>query len=104
MPRQNIFKKSVKPRESGHYWVRWAGLTAHSTSPAIWRMGAYHKGTGWRLPGEERLYHDGDFLEINENRIPFTKGRMYTEKWYWVAVAANLIAGAFYIYYLLTHR
>lgn len=98
MPTENNSKKSVKPRESGHYWVKWSGIIAGlDASPIVWRMGAYHTDKGWKLPGDERLYQDGDFIEINENRIPFTKGRLYTNRFYWVAVVAYLTATILYI-------
>ena len=101
---KNTFKKSVKTRECGHYWVKWAGLTPYYSSPDIWRMGKYYANAGWMLPGEERVYQDSDFIEINENRIPFTKGRLFTGWLYWITTAINLIAFGYYAFYLLTHR
>jgi len=100
--RKFILKRSKKPRESGNYWVKWSGL-AHN-SPAVWRMGSYGQHIGWKLAGDERLYQDENFLEINENRIPLTEGRLFSGFWFWIAVIANYAAAAYYIFYLLTHR
>jgi hypothetical protein len=90
-------KKEKQPRVSGHYWVKWAGLSAYYTSPDIWRMGSYQEGTGWKLIGDERIYYDTDFIEINENRIPFTKRQLYPGFWVWVGAGAYLLATAIYI-------
>lgn len=103
MSAENNSKKRVKTRESGHYWVKWAGLTPYYGSPDIWRMGSYHEGEGWKLPGEERLYHDGDFIKINENRIPFTKGRLHSGWVYWATMILNVAAFLYYTLYILTH-
>ena len=87
-----ISKKEKKTRVSGHYWVKWAGLSAYYTSPDIWRMGSYQEGTGWNLIGDERIYYDTDFIEINENQIPFTKGRLLKSTLYYISVAAYWVA------------
>ncbi len=95
-------KSSQAPRESGHYWVQWSG--PHLRTEA-WRLASYWKERdAWKIMGDEREYYDKDFIKINENRIPFTTGRLFTGFWHWVAVIANLSFAAYYIFYLLTHR
>jgi hypothetical protein len=93
---KNKSEKSVKLRESGHYWVKWSG--AFDNSPAIWRMAAYWSNTNtWGVIGEERVFYDADFIEINENRIPFDKGQLYPGFWVWIAAGAYILATAIYI-------
>lgn len=99
---KNIFKKTRKTRESGHYWVKWAGLYAETN---VWRMGVYYADTGsWRVMNDVRSFYDTDFLEINEARIPFTTGRLHRSLWYWVSIIVNLLGFGYYTFYLLTHR
>jgi hypothetical protein len=90
-----ISKKGKQTRQSGHYWVKWSG--PHLKNEA-WRMGAYGANIGWKLAGDERLYQDEHFLEINENRIPFTKGQLFPGFWIWVPTAAYVLATAIYIF------
>lgn len=102
MSNQSISKKSVKTRESGHYWVKWAGTTGTIGSPDIWRMGVYYADMGtWRLLEDTRIYYDTDFLAINENRIPFTTGQLFPGFWVWVAATAYVIATVLYILLIL---
>jgi len=99
-----VSKKRKQTRQSGHYWVKWAGSTAYYTASEIWRMGSYQDGTGWKLIGDERIYYDTDFIEINENRIPFSKGPLFAGLWYWLATIANIFALLTYVHYYLTHK
>jgi hypothetical protein len=92
-----VSKKEKKTRVSGHYWVKWSLGLAHN-SPGVWRMGSYQVGTGWKLIGDERIYYDTDFLEINENRIPHTKGQLFPGFWLWVPTIAYILAAAIYIF------
>lgn len=94
-----ISKKSKRTRQSGHYWVKWAGLLAETN---IWRMGVYYADTGtWKLINDDRDFYDRDFLEINENRIPFCTGAMLPVFWVWVAGAAYVIGSIIYIILIL---
>lgn len=101
-------KESKSTRKSGHYWVQWAGhySAIDIWKKDIWRIAAYHDRSGtWRLIDDSRIYYDADFIKINENRIPFTKGRLHIGGWvYWSTVIAYLIAALIFIHYLLIHR
>jgi hypothetical protein len=102
---KNNSEKSVKPRESGHYWVKWYGL--ETTPYDVWRIGAYYQETGtWYLIDDNRVYYDGDFIEINENRIPFPFrwGHSYpllTSLIFWACVLMTILNAIITLYYII---
>ncbi len=103
MPTENNSKKSVKPRKSGHYWVKWAGLY---TETNIWRMGAFYADTNtWRLINDTRVFYDADFIEINEARISLiTDGWVISSPLLWFVLISIMVDTSLFIYYLFTHR
>lgn len=59
--------KKNKPRKTGYYWVQWQLFAAEQS----WRVGFYNESTDqWFLPGQERVFHDIDFIQIHERQIP----------------------------------
>jgi hypothetical protein len=99
-----ISKKSKKPRQSGHYWVKWAGISGLTNIPEAWRVAAYGEGIGWKLAGDERLYYDQDFVAINENRISPLGGFIVSKYVFWTIVIGTAINVAITIYYILIHK
>lgn len=65
----------------------WSGRLG---GPDVWRIGAYLENCGWKLTGDDRLYYDSDFLEIDERRIPLSMGLRW---WFgfWFVVVMTVI-------------
>lgn len=60
-------------RKEGYYWVRLDDHISPQWQVALWcdNDGGYEGGDWWwRLPGDDDMYFDEDFSEINESRIP----------------------------------
>lgn len=94
---KKIFSPSAKGRESGHYWVLWSGRLG---SPDVWRIGGYHSETGsWKVIGDDRLYYDKDFMEINETRIQI----YHSTSWWvvlWIIIGIILNISIAFFYYI----
>lgn len=56
-----------KKRKSGYYWIHWSYGNGLGD---VWRVGFYMESSdNWVLPGDARIFKDGDFIAVNENGI-----------------------------------
>lgn len=98
-PKQKKFSRLR--RAPGFYWVRYSyGGTRQ------WRIGEYiGDSIGWTLAGDQRFFHDVDFLEINERRVPryWFLGTI-NRWWLWALLALlayNFLTAGFDFYKLI---